>query len=169
MDVTPSGMVTDEREEQPENAEDPMEVTLSGMITDEREEQPENAEDPMDVTPLPMMTFLTSSAYECHGTSEEEEYELMSPDPFIVRVPDESNAYVTFSPHEPLLYEAASDVSEHSDNTAYAETDAMTSTAKTMNLRFILHPLKNFLKTYLIRNRRQIAFSVRRRGSRYTE
>ena len=40
MDVTPSGIVTDVREEQPENAERPMSVTLEGISTDPREEQP---------------------------------------------------------------------------------------------------------------------------------
>ena len=37
-------------EEQPENAEEPIEVTLSGIVTLVRLEQPKNAEEPMLVT-----------------------------------------------------------------------------------------------------------------------
>ena len=40
MLVTLSGMVTEVREEQPQNAPSPMLVMLSGMITEVREEQP---------------------------------------------------------------------------------------------------------------------------------
>ena len=43
MDVTLPGMVTAEREEQPEKPPLPMEVTLPGMVTEAREEQPEKA------------------------------------------------------------------------------------------------------------------------------
>ena len=43
MDVTESGMVTDESEVHPENASYPMYVTESGMVTDESEVHPENA------------------------------------------------------------------------------------------------------------------------------
>ena len=75
----------------------------------------------------------------------------MSPDPLIVRVPmEESNTYVTSSPQDPLSSDAASDPSEHSDTTAYAETDTMTRTANKVNFQFILRPLK----TYATRSRR---------------
>jgi len=39
MDVTPSGITTEVRFEQPENAQYPMEVTLSGITTEAREVQ----------------------------------------------------------------------------------------------------------------------------------
>ena len=39
MDVTVDGIATEEREEQPLNASDPMDAT-EGMETEEREEQP---------------------------------------------------------------------------------------------------------------------------------
>ena len=41
--VTPSGMMTEVRPVQPENAELPMLVTLSGIVTDVSPVQPENA------------------------------------------------------------------------------------------------------------------------------
>ena len=43
MPVTPSGRVTEVREEQRENASSPMVVTLSGRVTEVRAEQPMNA------------------------------------------------------------------------------------------------------------------------------
>ena len=39
MESMPSGMVTEANEEQPENADAPMEVKLDGRTTDSREEQ----------------------------------------------------------------------------------------------------------------------------------
>ena len=44
MLVTESGMVTDCKDEQPENARSPMLVTESGMVTDCTNLQPENAQ-----------------------------------------------------------------------------------------------------------------------------
>ena len=44
MLVTESGMVTDCKDEQPENARSPMLVTESGMVTDCKNLQPENAQ-----------------------------------------------------------------------------------------------------------------------------
>ena len=38
------------REEQPENADSPIEVTLSGRVMLFKEEQPENADSPIEVT-----------------------------------------------------------------------------------------------------------------------
>ena len=40
METTESGMVTEDREEQPEKALFPMEVTESGMVTEAKDVQP---------------------------------------------------------------------------------------------------------------------------------
>ena len=54
--VTDSGMVTDCKDEQPENALRPILVTESGMVTDCKDEQPPNAHSPMLVTESGMVT-----------------------------------------------------------------------------------------------------------------
>ncbi len=91
--------------------------------------------------PSSMTTFFTSDLYGYHGAPPEE---YMPPDPLIVRVPvEESNTYVTLCPQDPLSSDAASDPSEHSDMTAYAETDTITRTANKVNFQFILRPPEN--------------------------
>ena len=56
MLVTESGMVTDCKDEHPENVRSPMLVTESEMVTDCKESQPSNARTPMLVTESGMVT-----------------------------------------------------------------------------------------------------------------
>ena len=51
MEVTPSGIVTDVKLEQPQNAETPIDVTLEGIVTEVKPLQSLNAEFPIKVTP----------------------------------------------------------------------------------------------------------------------
>ena len=53
MNVTPEGIVTEERLLQSENAMSPIDVTLSGIVTDVKLSQPWNALSPMAFTECP--------------------------------------------------------------------------------------------------------------------
>ena len=62
MVVTPSGIVTEVKPEQRENAESPMVVTPSGIVTEVKLEQPLNAAAAIVVTGYPSITSGISSA-----------------------------------------------------------------------------------------------------------
>ena len=57
--MTDCGIVTDDRAQQPENAELPIDSTESGMNTDSRLAHPENDEDAIAVTVSPRVILET--------------------------------------------------------------------------------------------------------------
>ena len=63
MLVTPSGIVTDVREEQRLKALSPMLVTLSGIVTEVRDEQSQKAELPILVIDLGKYYFSANSKH----------------------------------------------------------------------------------------------------------
>ncbi len=88
MVVTESGMITDSRESQSENAFHPMDVTELGMVTDVREVHSENAPSPMvltesgivyDVRVLPAGYWINTVFYLSKSTPSLDEYAVLFP------------------------------------------------------------------------------------------
>lgn len=59
MDVTPSGIVTDVRPLQPQNARAPIYVTLSGIVREVRLAQSKNTKSPIDDTSYVTESYVT--------------------------------------------------------------------------------------------------------------
>ena len=72
MDVTPDGMVIEERELQYVKALAPIAVTVSGMVTEDKEVHLKNGSSPIVVTPLSMTNepMLEQSPSILLGTAE---------------------------------------------------------------------------------------------------